>query len=38
VLAFTGAQISIMLAVLAGLIIAGTLAWTAGRRRAAKTD
>jgi hypothetical protein len=37
-LAFTGAQISIMLAILAGLILAGTLAWTAGRRRAAKTD
>jgi hypothetical protein len=37
-LAFTGAQISIMLAILAGLILAGTLAWTAGRRRAAKAD
>lgn len=37
-LAFTGAQISLMLAILAGLIIAGTLAWTAGRRRAAKTN
>jgi hypothetical protein len=37
-LAFTGAQLSIMLAILAGLILAGTLAWTAGRRRAAKTD
>ena len=37
-LAFTGAQISIMLAILAGLIAVGTLAWTAGRRRAAKTQ
>jgi hypothetical protein len=37
-LAFTGAQLSIMLAILAGLILAGTLAWTAGRRRAAKAD
>lgn len=37
-LAFTGVQLSLMLAILAGLIVAGTLAWTAGRRRAAKTD
>lgn len=37
-LAFTGAQLSLMLAILAGLILAGTLAWTAGRRRAAKAD
>jgi hypothetical protein len=37
-LAFTGAQISIMLVILAGLIAVGTLAWTAGRRRAAKTQ
>jgi hypothetical protein len=37
-LAFTGAQISIMLVILVGLIAAGTLAWTAARRRAAKTD
>jgi hypothetical protein len=37
-LAFTGAQISIMLAILVALIAAGTLAWTAGRRRAAKAE
>jgi hypothetical protein len=37
-LAFTGAQISIMLVILAGLIAVGTLAWTAGRRRAAKAE
>lgn len=37
-LAFTGAQISIMLVILAGLIAAGALAWTAGRRRAAKAE
>lgn len=37
-LAFTGAQLSIMLAILVGLIAAGTLAWTAGRRRAAKAE
>ena len=37
-LAFTGAQISILLAILAGLLAAGALAWTAGRRRAAKAE
>ena len=37
-LAFTGAQISILLAIVAGLLAAGALAWTAGRRRAAKAE
>jgi hypothetical protein len=37
-LAFTGAQITLLLVLLASLIGAGILAWTAGRRRAAKSD
>jgi len=37
-LAFTGAQITLLLVLLAGLIGAGTLAWRAGRRRATKAE
>jgi len=37
-LAFTGAQITLLVVLLAGLIGAGTLAWTAGRRRASKAE
>jgi hypothetical protein len=37
-LAFTGAQITMLLVLLVSLIAAGTLAWTTGRRRAAKSD
>ena len=33
-LAFTGVQLPILLAIVVGLLLAGTLAWTVGRRRA----